>query len=153
MRETLLSIHLLAVIVWLGAGFYELWLGRLFLRSNGSASEATLIRAIYRSDVVVFAATLIAFAAGATMALTLGWGFFQELWLGLKQAIMIAVLVIVAAIFPAALRLGRQISALPAGDGAVPAELKMTYARLEPWYWTMRVLGVVAVLLAIWRPV
>lgn len=152
MREVLLIVHLLAVIVWLGGGFYELWLGRKFLRSNGSVAEAALVRAIYQSDLVVFAATVVAFLAGAAMAVFLEWGFFTQLWLGVKQAIALLILLIVASIFPTALKLGKQIEALPAGDGPVPQELKQTYRVLEPWYAIMRILGVIAVILAISRP-
>lgn len=152
MREFLLSIHILGVIVWLGAGFYELWLGRLFLRSGGSVAEAAMIRAVYRSDVVVFAATLVVFGAGIAMAIVLGWGFFQHFWLGIKQALALLVLALVAWIFPTALRLGAQIDALAPGDGPVPDELKRTYAWLEPRFLAMRVIGVIAVLLAVWRP-
>lgn len=152
MREFLLSLHLLAVIVWLGAGFYELWLGRLFLRSRGSSAEAVLIRAVYRSDLVVFAATLIAFGAGLAMAILLGWGFFTSFWLGTKQAFALAILAVVALILPRALRLGKRIDALPPGDGPVTEEIRRDYAALEPWYAGMRVLGVIAVLLAVWRP-
>ena len=151
-RSILLSIHLLAVIVWLGAGFYELYLGRLLRRSDGSAAEAVLIRAMHRSGFVVFGATLLAFAAGATMAVVLGWGFFTHIWLGVKQGIALAILVIVAWIFPTALRLGHAIAALPPGDGPVPPAVKQLYGRLEPWYALMRILGVVAVLLAVFRP-
>lgn len=111
-----------------------------------------LIRAMHRSGFVVFGATLLAFAMGALMALVLDWGFFKQFWLGLKQAIALAILVIVAAIFPTALRLGAAIDALPPGDGPVPPAVKQLYGRLEPWYALMRVLGVGAVLLAVFRP-
>lgn len=151
-RSLLLSVHLLAVIAWLGGGFYELWLGRLFLRSNGSTAEAALIRAIYRSDLVVFGATLLVFIVGAVMAVVLEWGFFTHFWLGAKQVIALTVLVIVAGILPTALYLGKQIDAMPQGDGPVPLAVKQTYARLEPWFATMRILGVIAVLLAVFRP-
>lgn len=151
-RSLLLSVHLLAVIVWLGGGFYELWLGRVFMRSNGSTAEAALIRAIYRSDLVVFGATLLVFIVGVVMAVVLDWGFFAQFWLGMKQAIALIILVIVVGILPTALRLGKQIDAMPQGDGPVPPAVKQTYARLEPWFATMRVLGVVAVLLAVFRP-
>ncbi|MCT2559551.1 hypothetical protein N0B51_11230 [Tsuneonella sp. YG55] len=153
MRESLLTIHVLAIAVWIGAGFYELWLGRLFLRSDGSAAEAPLIRAIYRSDLAVFGATLIAFVAGIALALTQGWGFFNDLWLGIKQAIMFGVLAVVAMIFPRAIRLGKAIDALPHGDGPVPRALKAQYAALEPWYALMRIAAVLAVGLAVFKPV
>lgn len=152
MRAVLLSVHLLAIIIWLGAGFYELYLGRLLRHSNGSTAEAVLIRAMHRSGFVIFGATLLAFAAGAAMSVLLGWGFFAQFWLGMKQAIALAILFIVAGIFPMALRFGKAIEALPPGDGPVPLAVKQIYGRLEPWYALMRIMGVLAVLLAIFRP-
>jgi hypothetical protein len=152
LRSILLSIHLIAVIAWLGGGFYELWLGRLLLRSKGSTAEAILIRAIYRSDLVVFGATLVAFAAGAAMSILLDWGFFTHLWLGLKQAIALIILLVVAGILPMALRMGQQVEALPPGDGPIPPALRASYARIEPWFATMRFMGLAAVLLAVFRP-
>jgi hypothetical protein len=152
LREILLTIHLLAVIVWIGFGFCELWLGRLFLQSEGQPVEATLIRFIYQCDLAVFIATLTAFAAGVTMALTLGWGFFTTLWLGAKQAIMFAVLGEVVLILPRALRLGPLISALPAGPGPATPDIRATYRWLEPWYLLMRLAALAAVALAVWRP-
>jgi hypothetical protein len=81
-RDVLLSVHLLAIIVWIGVGFFELYLGRRFLASRGSPVEAPLIRIVYNSDLVVAAATMTAFAAGIAMALYEGFGFFHQLWLG-----------------------------------------------------------------------
>lgn len=74
------------------------------------------------------------------------------LWLGIKQAIMILVIVIVAFIFPTAMKLNAAIKLLPAGPGPVTDEIRELYRKLEPWYWIMRILAVVAVLLAVWRP-
>lgn len=151
-REILLTIHILAVIAWLGAGFFELWLGRLFLAAPYNSVGAPLIRIIYQSDVVVFAATLIAFGAGITQTIVFGWGWFETLWLGTKQAIMIGILAIVAYILPTALGLGKLIDALPEGPGPASEDVVMCYKRLEPWYWLMRVAGLVAVVLAVWKP-
>jgi hypothetical protein len=151
-RESLLTVHILAVILWIGFGFCELWLGRLFLRQNGSPVEATLIRFIYQCDLVVFISTLVAFAAGTAMSLLLGWGFFNEFWLGIKQGIMLLVLAVVLIILPRALRLGALIKALPDGPGAATPEIRAVYRWLEPWYLVMRLLAVAAVVLAVWRP-
>lgn len=151
-REILLTIHLLAVIVWLGFGFFELWLGRIFLADPDSVAAAPLIRIIYRSDIVVFAATLIVFAAGTTQTIVFGWGWFESLWLGAKQSIMLAILATVAVILPRALELGRLINALPEGPGPTSQEVVSCYKRLEPAYWLMRLAGLVAVVLAVWKP-
>ena len=153
LREILLSIHLLAVIVWIGFGLLELWLGRVFLSQEGAPVEGPLIRFIYRADLVVFVATLVGLASGLAMALTLGWGLFQTPWLGAKQAIMLGILGVVAVIMPRAQRLGACVSVLPAGPGPATPEIRAVYRQLEPWFLVMRGAAVVAVLLAVWRPV
>lgn len=151
-RDTLLSIHILAIIAWIGAGFFELYLGRRFIAENGTVIEAPLIRIVYDADLVVFGATVVAFVAGIAMAIYEEYWFFTVLWLGIKQAIMILVIVIVAFIFPTAMKLNAAIKLLPAGPGPVTDEIRELYRKLEPWYWIMRILAVVAVLLAVWRP-
>ena len=145
-RNALLSVHLLAIITWIGVGFFELYLGRRFLATKGSPVEAPLIRIVYNSDLVVAAATLTAFAAGIALALYEGLGFFQQLWLGAKQAIMIAVVLVVIAIMPTAMKLNAAINALPPGPGPATDEVRAIYLKLEPWYWLMRLLAVCAVL-------
>lgn len=151
-RNTLLSIHLLAIIIWIGVGFFELYLGRKFLGARGTVLEAPLIRIVYGSDFVVFAATMIAFAAGIALTIHEGYGFFTVLWLGIKQGIMLAVIVVVIFIFPTAMKLDAAIKKLPPGPGEATDEVRGYYVKLEPWYWLMRILAVAAVLLAVWRP-
>jgi hypothetical protein len=152
MRNALLSVHLLAVIVWIGVGFFELYLGRRFLASRGTPVEAPLMQIVNTSDAVVAVATTTAFAAGIAMALHEGYGFFHQLWLGAKQAIMIAVVLVVIGIAPTAMKLTAATNALPPGPGPATDGIRAYYLRLEPWYWLMRILAVVAVLLAIWKP-
>jgi hypothetical protein len=152
LRDTLLSIHLFGAIAWVGAGFFQLYLGRLFLAQKGSVLEAPLIRIVYGSDFVVFAATVLVFLAGIGLAICEGYWFFTTLWLGVKQAIMLVVVAIVVFIFPAARQLNIAIGKLPPGSGPANDEIRGLYRSLEPWYWLMRLLAVAAVLLAIWRP-
>jgi uncharacterized membrane protein len=89
-RNVLLSIHILAVVVWLGCGLYELVLTREIHRARGSAEEIPLLRIYGRYAGIVAIATLVTAAAGVSMSLMLGWGFFSVLWLGIKQGIMAA---------------------------------------------------------------
>lgn len=151
-RNTLLSIHILAIITWIGAGFFELYLGRRFLGAKGTVLEAPFIRIVYGSDLVVFGATNVAFVAGIAMAIYEGYWFFTVLWLGIKQAIMLIVIAIVIFIFPTAMKLNAAINLLPDGPGPASDDARDLYRKLEPWYWLMRVLAVIAVLLAVWRP-
>ena len=157
LRNLLLTIHVWAIAVWIGAGFLELYLGRRFLKTETGPPEtrreaATLLRMTYRSDLGVFAATLIAFAAGLALTFAFGWGFLTgPLWLTAKQAIMIIVLGVVVMIFPRAIRLAAVISALPPGAGEVPPLGYALYRSLEPWYLAMRALALAAVALAIFR--
>ncbi len=150
-REILLTIHILAVVVWLGFGFFELWLGRIVLSDPQSSTGAPLIRIIYQSDVVVFIATLIVFGSGLLQTALFGWGWFATLWLGAKQAIMITVLVSVALILRRALGLGTLIEAMPPGPGPASEEVITAYRQLEPWYWFMRILGLVGLVSAVWK--
>jgi hypothetical protein len=86
------------------------------------------------------------------MAVALKYGFFQILWLGIKQGLMIAVLIIFASILPPFLKFQRLLNALPADASELPAEAATWFRNLEPWLIVMRVLGTIAVVFAIWRP-
>ncbi len=157
MRELLLSIHILAIAVWIGAGFFELYMGRRFLATETAVPErqreaATLLRMTYHADFAVFIATLTAFAAGLVQTFLFDWGFLTgPLWLTVKQVIMLIVLATVALILPRALKLGAVVAALPDGAPSVPPEGYALYRGLEPFYVLMRVLAVVAVILAVSR--
>lgn len=151
-RELILTVHLIAVIIWLGFGFFELWLGRIFLSDPNAPQAAPLIRIIYNADIVVFMSTLVAFGAGILQTHLFGWGWFETIWLGIKQSIMVGVLLIVAVILPMAFRLNARIKELPEGPGPASPEVVRTFKWLEPWYWAMRIAGLVAVVLAVWRP-
>lgn len=152
-RDVLLTIHIFGVIVWLGFGFFELWIGRIVMSDPTAASAAPMMRLAYRADIFVFLATLVVFAAGITQTLLFGWGWFATLWLGVKQGLMIAILVAVAIIFSKATRMGALIGDLPDGDGPITPEIVKAYGGLEPWYWGMRLAGAFAVIFAVAKPV
>jgi len=152
-REIFLTLHIFGVIVWLGFGFFELWIGRIVMSNPDAQSAAPMMRLAYRADIVVFMATLLVFAIGIAQTVLFGWGWFGTLWLGVKQSLMIAILVMVAVIFPHATGIGKLIGKLPDGDGPVTPEITKAYGWLEPWYWTMRLAGAVAVVFAVAKPV
>lgn len=154
LRNVLLSVHLVAVIAWLGVGLYELFLYREIRRARGTPLEVSLIQIYGRYSSVVALATLVVAAAGLLMSLLLGWGFFQQLWLGLKQAIMLLVLLDMALLVPTFRRAYAEIALLSTGEGIAALErCRTTLENVHRHVLPMRLGALVAVLLAVWRPV
>jgi putative copper export protein len=152
LRGTLLTIHLLAVVVWLGGGLYDLFLVRELKRQRGTPAEVTLARVYVRYGPVIVAAVVVVAVTGALQASLLGWGYFAQLWLGLKQALMGLVLVALAAVMPTFARLGRVVGSLPESATELSEEARALFSRTEPYILVMRVAGFAALVLAAFRP-
>ena len=152
LRNVLLSIHIIGVIIWLGFGLYELLLTREIRRARGMPEEVALIKIYGRYAGIVAIATLVAAAAGASMSQFLSWGFFSVLWLGLKQGIMAAILLGMIVLTPLFLRTFAAIAEV--SDSASPAlpTARELIGRVEKYVVLMRFGGLVAVVLAVWRP-
>jgi hypothetical protein len=152
LRNTLLSIHILAVIVWLGFGFYELLLTREIRRARDSTEEVPLIRIYGRYAGIVAVATLVTAGAGVAMAIWLGWGFFSVLWLGVKQAIMAAIILGMVLLTPLFIKTFAAIGAVSEKNPTSIQIARDLMARVERYVVLMRIGGVIAVLLAVWKP-
>lgn len=152
LRTVLLSIHVLAVIVWLGFGLYELLLIREIRRARGSPEEVALIRIYGRYSGIVALATIVVAAAGVAMALLLGWGLFSVLWLGLKQGIMSAIILGMIALTPLFIKTYAAIGEISETNFLSVAKARDVIGRVEQYVILMRLGGFVAVVLAIWRP-
>jgi uncharacterized membrane protein len=152
LRTILLSIHVLAVIVWLGFGLYELLLVREIRRARVLPEEVALIRIYGRYAGIVAIATLVVAAAGVAMALLLGWGFFSVLWLGLKQAIMSAIILGMIVLTPLFIRIYARIGEISGANASSVEAAREVIGRAEPYVVLMRLGGLLAVVLAIWRP-
>jgi hypothetical protein len=152
LRTVLLTTHILAVVVWLGFGLYEIILTREIRRARGSVEEVALIRIYGRYAGVVAVATLIAAAAGAAMAVFLGWGFFSVLWLGLKQALMTAIILGMIVLTPLFMRTYAAIASITDANSPGVAAARELIGRVERYVLLMRAGGVIAVVLAVWRP-
>jgi hypothetical protein len=152
LRSVLLSIHILSVIVWLGCGLYELFLARELKLARGNPAELHFARMYLKYAAPVPVATILVALTGVLMALFLGWGFFQYFWLGIKQALMLGVLIIFASIIPDFLRFKTAVEALPAETELLPSENACQFDALEPWLITMRIMGTAAVVLAVFKP-
>lgn len=152
LRSSLLSAHLLCVIVWLGCGLYELFLSRDIRRAGGTAAEFYRFRTWFRYQAVVPVATVLVAVTGVLMSSLLGWGYFTSVWLGLKQGIMLAILAGMAFVGPRMLRLKRRFMAVHPKHPVVPADIRAEFFAAEPFFLAMRAGGLAAVLIGVWRP-
>ena len=152
MREPLLTLHILSVIIWLGCGLYEIFLAHEIKLSRGTVLELNLVKIYIKYSAAVPVATLLVAGTGVTMTIVLNWGFFTYIWLGTKQTLMIGVLIIFASVVPPFYRLSAIVESLPAGATILPKEAADLFCGLEPWLIVMRVLGAIAVGLAVFKP-
>ena len=152
LRNTLLTIHLLSVIVWLGCGLYELFVARELKCARGTPLEADLARLYLKYSAPVPMATILVVITGVWMALALDFGFFQSLWLGTKQGLMIFVLIVFASILRPFFRLQEEVARLQDDASALSDTARRLFDSVEPWLVAMRVAGALAVVLAVWRP-
>ena len=153
LRNSLLTIHLFSVIVWLGCGLYELFLARELKLARGTRLEVDLARVYLKYAAPVPVATILVVITGVWMSIALGHGFFQSLWLGSKQGLMLFVLIIFASVLPPFMKLQAEIGALPDTAQALSPPAVGLFGRIEPWLVTMRVAGAIAVVFAVWKPV
>jgi len=152
LRSALLTVHLLAVILWLGGGAYELYVARQARRYRGTPVELPLLRMVASTGPVIAVAMVLVAVTGVVMSWLLDWGFFRVFWLGAVQAIMGVALVIMFSILRPYYRAGELMRALPPGPGEATEEIRAILARLDPWIVAMRVGALAAALLAIWKP-
>lgn len=152
LRNGLLTVHLLAVILWLGGGAYELYVAHQARRYRGTPVELPLLRIVAIAGPVFVVAMVLVAVTGVLMSWLYGWGFFRVFWLGAVQAIMAVALVIMFSILRPYYRAGELMRALPPGPGQATEEIRAILAGLAPYIVAMRVGALVALGLAIWKP-
>jgi uncharacterized membrane protein len=77
-REILVTIHLLSVVVWLGAGVYDFFLTRETASGAGQSAELPLTHIHLRYGPVIAVAMFLVFISGILMsALLARLGFFH----------------------------------------------------------------------------
>jgi uncharacterized membrane protein len=152
LRNILLTIHLLSVVVWLGAGLNDFFLTREIASAAGQPAELSLIRIHLRYGPVIAVAMFFVFISGVLMSVFLGWGFFTSTWLGTKQFLMLAILIMLIGFVPLVVRLARAVQAL--GNNAISAteEIRVLIRRGERYEVAMRLAALIAFVLAVWRP-
>ncbi|MFI5317211.1 MAG: hypothetical protein ACHQ6T_16035 [Myxococcota bacterium] len=152
LRGTLLTLHLLGVIVWLGAGLYDLFLDHEIQRARGTPAEIALARVYTRYGPVIVVAALFVALTGALQASALGWGYFRVFWLGAKQLLMLLILGILAWLLPIFARMGRAVAAHPAGASELSDEARALFRRVRPHILVIRGAALLALVLAVFKP-
>jgi len=152
LHGTLLSLHLLGVVVWIGAGLYDLFLDREIERARGTPAEVVLARVYVRYGPVIVAAVFVVAATGALQTWLFGFGWLGWSWLGAKQVLMGVVLAVLFGLFPSFARMSRAVSALPVGAAELSGEARQQLARVRPWLVVIRACAITALLLAAFRP-
>jgi len=143
---------LLAVVVWLGGGGFMLFVNHHVVHYRDTPAEAPLLRLIATSGPIVAIATVLVAITGALMSWFDGWGFFQVLWLGIKQGIMVAVLVTMVGLEGRFRRLANEINALPPGRGSGTPEIREVLQSVHLPEVAMRLGALFALGPAVWRP-
>jgi len=149
----LLSLHVIGVVVWLGAGLYDGFVDHEIRRARGTPAEVTLARVYVRYGPVIVAAVLVVAVTGALQTNLFGWGWFDVAWLGAKQGLMAVVLVVLGGLFPSFAKLARLVAALPSDAPELSDEARAVLARVRPWLLLIRTCAFAALLLAVFRPV
>lgn len=83
----------------------------------------------------------------------IGWGFFTSIWLGAKQAIMLLILAAMVYMVPTFVATAKATAALDRSGGSVPEHTRQLLAKVERYVVPMRIGALVAVVLAVWRPI
>lgn len=116
----LLVLHLIAVCCWLGGALYE----RCFIvsgyrKEKGSELEGPLLKLLLSSVPFFFTSMITILITGITMTIMHNYGFLQWSWIGLKQYIMLGILLLIMFyIAPRMAGIGKQLKAnLERGEG------------------------------------
>jgi uncharacterized membrane protein len=152
LRDTLLTVHILSIIVWLGGGLYDFFVSHEIKKAHERPEGVVLTRLYLKYIGPVAAGTILVLITGVWMSLALGHGFFQTLWLGTKQGLMLVALATIPILVPLFRQLGDAMDALPDDASALSSEAVTALRRIDPPMIVARSAGAIAVVLAVWRP-
>lgn len=132
MFSLLLILHIVGICCWLGGAIYE----RIFIvggvrKAKGSELEVPMYRLMLSTVTFFGISVLVILMTGIIMTIMLNYGFFHWSWIGLKQYMMVALLIVFMFIIgPRLISLGKQIDAnLKKGYG-VNSEIRTQTERL-----------------------
>lgn len=126
MFTVLLIIHLISVCGWLGGAVYE----RIFIvggirRSKGTVHEARLIKLMLSTAPFFLTSVVLILITGISMSIMADYQFFSWDWLGLKQYLMVVILLgFFLLIGPMMGKIGQQVKSRLAEDQQVTDETR-----------------------------
>ena len=155
LRNALLSLHILSVAIWLGGAGYELLIVRRIRQARGTGRERDLVDIYMAYGPILGVATVLTALSGVFLSLSSDFGFFQYTWLGVKQAAMVGILIALGLALPPLIRTHKTLQAESAGaDGSQETLERFRDAlnRAEPIFGIVRIVAIVSLFLAVWKP-
>ncbi|MFY0543271.1 DUF2269 family protein [Brevibacillus sp. H7] len=146
----LIIVHILSAIAWLGGAIFE----RAVVVSAVKQARNTRLELshiiLYTRNLGYYGTILLLLAvSGIILALVTGLGFFQVMWLGLKQGILLgAILLFFPVVRPLVQRLQREAVKLEQGERVATEDVRSTFARSRWYFAVLHTAVLVNVLLA-----
>jgi uncharacterized membrane protein len=113
MFSFILILHVVAVSCWLGGALYErvIVVGNM-RKGKGKDQEVMMLKAMFGNTPFFLSTVIIVLITGILMTIMGNYGFLQWSWIGLKQYIMIALLITFSGyIGPEMSKIGKQLEA------------------------------------------
>lgn len=149
-----LTLHLLGVALWLGGAIYE----RLFVYAGVTKNQGTPLELLYtkillRTQPFFLLSVLLLLIGGIGMTIFYRLGWFPLSWLGLKQSIAVAMLVIFAAVVgPTMKKTEQQVHTLGDKAATATAEIRRNVRKFQLALDVVHVGLVLNFLLGVWKP-
>jgi len=149
-----LTLHLLGVALWLGGAIYE----RLFVFAGVTKHEGTPLELLYtkillRTQAFFLLSVLLLLVGGVGMTIFYRLGFFPASWLGIKQGVVVVMLVIFAGVIgPTMKKTEQQVHTLGDKAATVTTEIRRNVHKFQLALDIVHVGLVFNFLLGIWQP-
>lgn len=149
-----LTLHLLGVAGWVGGAIYErLFIFGVIKKRPESPLALTMTNMMLRTAPFFVISALLLLLGGVTMTLHYNLGWFRLNWVGLKQGVMVLILLqFLLLVAPSMKRLERDLAGLADRTALLPAPQREQIYRIQTIL-DIGHIGVLAnVILGIWKP-
>ncbi len=132
MFNLLLILHITAVCCWLGGAMYE----RYYIvggirKAKDRESETSFLKILLSTAPFFLTAVITVLITGIIMTIIGNYGFFQWSWIGLKQYIMVAILLVfIFYVAPQMGLLGKQLQVQMEQKDGINDEMRSSINRI-----------------------